>query len=471
MSFKLSKFFIYASVFFVGIVSVSTLFPFIVGKYVWFRSTIGLAVIFFCIGLIQDPQSHYLDRLKKLFKNPIVIAVTAFVAAFILAGMFGVNPVSSFWSNFERGEGGLQVLNFYAFFLLLGTLFSERKDWDKMFWMMCIVSLLMIGYGVGAHLKTIDAPAAEGEVGGAMYQTFKNFIGPSFNDEGFRFQGSIGNPAYVAVFLIFSIFYALNLLIRKYRDRLLSFQAISLYVLIAIFGTFFILAATRGAFLGLLAGLFVALLYLGLSKKEWRKYALGGIVAIAIVVGGLFAFKNNETVKSLPFSRLLDISVTTKTFADRATIWKMAIDGFKERPIFGYGPENFIYVFDRHFNPEYYKPGEGFGAWFDRAHSLIFDYLVETGIVGLLSFAAIFITLFFLFFKEILAKRNEKDDRHTHLSREPKILQAFLLMVVVAYLVQGLVLFDVSTTYLNLFLVLAFSVYLLSRVDKLEKGK
>lgn len=466
MSFKLSKFFVYASVFFVAIVSVSTLFPFIVGKYVWFRAMIGLAVIFFSIGLIQDPQSHYLNRLKNLFKSPIVIAVSAFVGAFLLACLFGVNPEMSFWSNFERGEGGLQILNFYALFLLVGALFSDRKDWDKMFWMMCFASLLMISYGVGAHLKTIDAPKAEGEAGGAMYQTFQYFIGPSFNDSSFRFQGSIGNPAYVAVFLIFSIYYALNLLVRKYRDRLLSFQAISLYLMIAIFGVFFVLAATRGAFLGLLAGLFVALLYLALSKKEWRKYALGTIAVLALAVGLLFAFKNSEVIKRQSFSRLLDVSVTTKTFSDRATIWKMALDGFKERPIFGYGPENFIYVFDRHFNPEYYKPGEGFGAWFDRAHSLIFDYLAETGIVGFISFASIFIVLFFMFFREVFTKRDEKDERHTHLSREPKVLQAFLLMVVVAYLVQGLVLFDVSPTYLNVFLVLAFSTYLFTRVDK-----
>ncbi len=471
MSFKLSKFFIYASVFFVGIVTVSTLFPFIVGKYTWFRSTIGLAVIFFCIGLIQDPQSHYLDRLKKLFKNPIVITVTAFVAAFLLAGVFGIDPGMSFWSNFERGEGGLQILNFYALFILAGTLFSERKDWDKMFWMMCFASLTMISYGVGAHLKNVDAPKTEGGSGGTMYQTFRYFIGPSFSDEGFRFQGSIGNPAYVAVFLIFSIFYAVSLLFHKYRDRLLSFQAISLYAMIAVFGTFFVLAATRGAFLGLLAGLFVALLYLALSKKEWRKYAFGTIAVLALSVGLLFAFKNSEVIKRQSFSRLLDISVTTKTFSDRAIIWKMAWDGFKERPIFGYGPENFIYVFDTHFNPAYYKPAEGFGAWFDRAHSLIFDYLAETGIVGFLAFASIFITLFFMFFREILRRRDEKDDTHTHLYREPKILQALLLMVVVAYLVQGLVLFDVSTTYLNVFLVLAFSTYLFSGVEKSANKK
>lgn len=467
MSFKLSKFFIYASVFFVAVVTVSTLFPFIVGKYVWFRSTIGFAVIFFCIGLIQNPQSHYLDRLKKLFKSPIVIAVTAFVGAFLLAGIFGVNPTMSFWSNFERGEGGLQVLNFYAMFILAATLFSERKDWDKMFWMMCFTSLLMISYGVGAHLKTIDAPAAEGQAGGAMYQTFQNFIGSGFNTEGFRFSGSIGNPAYVATFLIFSIFYAFNLLISKYKDRLLSFQAISLYLMIALFGVFFVLAATRGAFLGLLAGLFVGLLYLALSKKEWRKYAIGTIAVLALAIGLLFAFKNSDVIKRQSFSRLLDVSVNAETFSDRTTIWKMAWDGFKERPVFGYGPENFINVFDRHFNPAYYKPPAQFGAWFDRAHSLIFDYLSETGIVGFLSFASIFIVLFFMFFREIFRKRGEKDEEHTHLYREPKILQAFLLMTIVAYLVQGLVLFDVSTTYLNVFLVLSFCVYLFSGVEKL----
>ena len=471
MSFKLSKFFVYASVFFVGIVSTSTLFPFIVGKYVWFRSTIGLAVIFFCIGLIMDPQNHYLDKLKKLFKNPIVIAVSAFIGAFLLACIFGVNPEMSFWSNFERGEGGLQILNFYALFLLVATLFSERKDWDKMFWMMCFSTLIIIFYGIGAHLGTVDAPKTEGEAGGAMYQTFKNFIGPNFGVEGFRFQGSIGNPAYTAVFLIFSLFYAINLLIHKYRDRLLSFQAISLYVIIATFGTFFILAATRGAFIGLIAGLFVGLLYLALSKKEWRKYVLGTIAVLAIAIGLLFVFKDSKVIKERSFSRLLDISFTTKTFADRATIWKMAIDGFKERPIFGYGPENFIYVFDQHFNPDYYKPAEGFGAWFDRAHSLIFDYLAETGIVGLLSFASIFITLFFMFFREVLRRRSDKDESHTHLSREPKILQALLLLVIVAYLVQGLVLFDVSPTYLNVFLVLGFSVYLFSGVEKLANKK
>lgn len=471
MPFKLSKFFVYASVFFVGIVSVSTLFPFIVGKYAWFRGTIGLAIIFFCIGLIQDPQNQYLGRLKKLFKSPIVIAVSAFVGAFILAGIFGVDPGMSFWSNFERGEGGLQILNFYALFLLAGTLFAERKDWDKMFWMMCFASLIMISYGVGAHLKNIDAPKAEGEVGGAMHQTFRYFIGPSFSDEGFRFQGSIGNPAYVAVFLIFSIFYAVSLLYHKYRDKLMSFQAVSLYVMIAVFATFFVLAATRGAFLGLLAGLFVALLYLALSKKEWRKYAFGTIAVLALSIGLLFAFKNSEVIQKQSFSRLLDISVTTKTFSDRAIIWKMAWDGFKERPILGYGPENFTYVFDRYFNPAYYKPGDGFGAWFDRAHSLIFDYLAQTGIVGFLAFASIYTTLFFMFFREIFKKRDEKEDSHTHLSREPKVLQAILLMVIVAYLVQGLVLFDVSTTYLNVFLVLAFSTYLFSRVEKSANKK
>ena len=63
-------------------------------------------------------------------------------------------------------------------------------------------------------------------------------------------------------------------------------------------------------------------------------------------------------------------------------MWNIAWEGFKVRPIFGWGPENFLKVFDTHFDTRYFNPVDGFGAWFDRAHSVYFDYLVETGALG-----------------------------------------------------------------------------------------
>ena len=158
MLFKAAKFFLYAAVFAIVIVSTATLFPFIVGKYAWFRAMVDLALVCFFAGLLVDWDNgrHYITRLKQVWRSPVFIAVTVFAAVFVLAGFFGVRPSFSFWSNFERGEGGVQILHLYAFFVLLATLFREDKDWRKMFWLSMVAASLMILYGVlvgfGGHI-------------------------------------------------------------------------------------------------------------------------------------------------------------------------------------------------------------------------------------------------------------------------------------------------------------------------------
>jgi GxxExxY protein len=414
MYFKLSKFFLYLAPLAVVIVSSSTLFPFIVGKYAFFRTAVSLSLVFFLLGVLfnnkYQPISTNINKypsisisINQYLKNPLVVAVLAFVFVFVLAGFLGVNPAWSFWSNFERGEGGLQMLYLGVFFLLLILLFKEKSDWQKLFLISIIAAALMISYGVFAGLKYIDAEIVTTHLpmggteqrltgeGGPLYQTFKSFIGPDFRDEGYRFAGSIGNPAYVAVYLVFIIFYALYLLIEKYRYRLKSAGAIGLMAVIIFFSIFFFLAATRGAFIGLIAAGLAGLVYLGFSAKKWRKwFLLAGVIAL-LAVGSLVYFRNTAFVKSLPGGRIFDISFQAENFQNRLVIWKIAFDGFKERPLLGWGPENFPVVFDKHYNVKHFKPdAEGFGAWYDRAHNVFLDYLTQAGIFGLLSFLAIF---------------------------------------------------------------------------------
>ncbi len=449
--FKASKFFLFISVLFVGIVTSSTLFPFIVGKYVWFRTSIGLALILFCLGLLyQDKGFLMVNRIIEVFKKPIVIVISVFVAVFLLACLFGFDPINSFWSNFERGEGGLQILNFYVFFLLLITLFKEEKDWKLILSITIFGGLLMVFYGLLA---------------GSGVQ---GFAGIRFGESGFRFQGSIGNAAYVAAYSIFMMFYVAYLFFSSYGlKKIKSFGAISLIVLGLVFLTVFFSAATRGAFLGLIGALLVFIFYFGLSKKKYRKWFFTAGLICIILVGSLIYFQNSNFVKSIPGSRIFNISFTAKTFQDRTIMWDTAINGWKARPILGWGPENFIQVFNRHFNTEYFDPSQGFGAWFDRAHSVYFDYLVETGILGLLSFLSIFAIFYWQFFKKIRTINNEKltnkDNNFLKSSQSDEssslAIKGLFLAVPIAYLIQGIVLFDVSVIYFNIFLFMAFSVY------------
>ena len=478
--FKVSKFFLFLVPLTVVIVTPSTLFPFIVGKYVFFRTAVSLALIFFLLGYAKtrinadsnaDKRGFNISdnlrrnlRLSALWRQPLVIAVSVFVVIFLLACFFGVDPKMSFWSNFERGEGGLQILYFGIFFGLLAILFREEKDWKKIFWISILAAVLVIFYGLGAHLKYIDAEMTTRfengfEIreltgrGGPWFQTFKNYIGGSFKEPHFRFAGSLGNPAYTATYLVFALFYAAYLLITRINtDKKLIYTEFLVGLLILFF-VFFWLAATRGGFIGLLVGVVAAAGYFAYRHKSWRKWFLAGIVIMLLVISLLVYFKEASFVKSLPGSRLFDISFSAETFQHRTIMWKIALDGWKERPLLGWGPENYLKIFDKHFNIEYFIPAAGFGAWFDRAHSVYFDYLAETGILGLLSYLSIFI----VFYWQLLSKT--RINAEINISHQSSVSNALLIALPIAYLIQGLVLFETLPLYLNLFLFLAFANY------------
>ncbi len=122
------------------------------------------------------------------------------------------------------------------------------------------------------------------------------------------------------------------------------------------------------------------------------------------------------------------------------------------------GPENFTPVFDKYFNPNFYVPGQNTETWYDRAHSVFFDYLVETGILGLLSYLAIFVMFYWEFFRS--RKRAAADDKGGSVSGT--LLNGFVFAMPVAYLVQGVAIFDVLPMYVSLFAFLAFANYYFS---------
>lgn len=457
--FKASRFCLFIIPVGVAIVTISTLFPFIVGKYVWLRTLVDLALIFFLLGLLlQDRSSAMLQRFKTMFREPLVIAVSVFIGVFLIACFLGVNPHFSFWSNFERGEGGLQLLHFWLFFVLLLTLFQNERDWRRLFGWAIVGGALSAAYGLMAGWNV------------------ENFVGPRFGDEGYRFQASIGNPSYVAAYALFLFSYTVYLLRGAVsRAKLVSGGSVFLFLIALGFLVMFFAAATRGAFVGFIAAAVAFAGYFIFVHKRWRKWLISGVAAILLLVVLLVYFKDTPFVKSLPGSRIFDISFSATTFEHRAIMWKIAWDGFKERPLLGWGPENFLTVFARHFNTAYFTPESGFGAWFDRAHSIYFDYLVETGILGLLSYLGMFGALFWGIFRAgrrnaaIIPAGGHPAQKQEHASGLSPFVGALLFAVPVAYLVQGLVLFDVSVTYLNVFMFLAFAAFKLRDVGARQK--
>ncbi len=455
--FNFSKILLFIAPFSLVIVSTSTLFPFIVGKYTFFKIVIELALISFILGI--GFSSNKLD-LKKLlfdwFKSPLVIAVTAFVFLFTLSGFTGVNPSASFWSNFERGEGSFLMLHFYVYFILLLALFSNEKDWRHIFRLSIISGIFVMFYGI------LGAMNVRGVVG---------------NDICDRFAGSLGNPAYIGTLSIFLLFYVMyfiasgNWKSKNWKTIILPF----LILLVLFFFAFLTLSQTRGGFLGLGAGTILGMFYMSFSlpKHKWRIYAF--LMALGLVGLGLSGIYFRQHINLAPWcgagaNRILDVSISGATINTRFALWGQAIEAWKERPIFGWGPENFSIAFEKYYNPVH-------TVWFDRAHNIFFDYLVFSGIMGLSAFVGIFAVLYFQFFKKHWKNKFEINDKH-HVVDHKKygsisdlsdlqlsIVRALIFAVPIAYLVQGIVLFDVLPIYINLFLFLAFVEW------KLNQGK
>ncbi len=451
-SFKqISKWYLYISVLAVVVVMDSIFFPFIGGKDYFFRFTVELSLIAYILYWAFEARKDEIKNLIKAnYKKPLVIAVTAFVAAFLLACAFALDAHAAFWSNYERGEGGFQMIHYYIFFMLLVTLFQEENDWKNIFRWSLVASGLMIGYGLLGNymVNGFIGPYAGG---GAPAGWWHILI------DG-RFEGSLGNPAYVAPYLLFAAFYAVYLwLAGRIENKSSKLATWGYSALLVVFLFFFILTQTRGAFLGLGAGVIALLAYFAFTGSvKVRKWSAAVAILLIILGVGAYAERNSTFVQNLPEGRLLQISLSDSTAQTRLWVWGEAWQGFLARPVFGWGPENFTAVYDRYFDPRFYVPNQNTETWFDRAHSIVFDYLSETGLIGLLAYASIFFVIFWEFFRRRdLHKRGEHANAST-------VLKGAILALPVAYLVQGLAIFDVFPMYINLFLFFGFATYYFS---------
>ncbi|TSC67482.1 MAG: hypothetical protein CEO19_206 [Parcubacteria group bacterium Gr01-1014_73] len=390
------------------VVAHNLFFPFITGKAFVFRILVMLATGAWLILALRD--SDYRPKNSWLIK-----ALAAFLIIIGLADIFSANPFKSFWSNFERMEGFVTLLHLFLYFVVAGTMLNDWKYWKKFFQTSIVVSVIMAGYGIF-------------QLAGVLV----------INQGGTRLDGTFGNATYLAVYMLFHIFLTFFLLLRERFSKTgqWTYGAIIFLQLFILYHT-----ATRGAVLGLLGGILVTAILIALFEKErlfLKKGARIVLIAMVVLVGGFMAIKNTGFVQnSGALSRLASISLNEA--APRFMIWQMGWQGFKERPILGWGQESFNFVFNKYYNPKMFTQEQ----WFDRSHDIIFDWLITGGALGLLSYLSIFAALLFYIWR----------GKNGPLSFSEKAVFTGLLA---AYFFQNIFVFDNLGSYIMFFSILAF---------------
>jgi O-antigen ligase/tetratricopeptide (TPR) repeat protein len=407
----IAKFLIYGGLFLIPFLVLSVqnemFFPYITGKNFGFRMIVE--VIFASWVILAFYDAAYRPKMSWIFGS-----FTALLGVMLVANSLGENPVASFWSNFERMEGYMALLHTWMYVVVAGSVLTTDKLWNRYL-------------GVNVFVAGIVSFIAFAQVGGYVEHRY----------DGFRADATLGNATYMAVYMLFSAFVALFLAARTASRNMRVF----LILLSLLFAFMIVQTATRGTTLGLIAGFLVATLYVGLFSVQLKKYAIGALIALLVAIGGFIALRDSTFVQSNPtLQRIASISLSEGNV--RFKVWDMAIEGFKERPILGWGQSNFNYVFNAHYDPSIYFAE----AWYDRVHNIFFDWLIAGGVLGFIAYFSIYFSALYYLFVRPLVKHEEK---FTVVER------GVLIGLLVGYLVHNFFVFDNIVSYIYYGTILA----------------
>ncbi|MCX6779470.1 MAG: O-antigen ligase family protein [Candidatus Magasanikbacteria bacterium] len=402
------------------------IFPFVFPKAIYFRVLVELMLGLYVLLCILNKD--YLPR-----NTPLTLSVLFWLFALFLASIFGTDFIRSFWGNYERMSGWYTLAHFAVYFLIVTSIF---KTWGEWKWLLRWSLLWSLFVGL-TGLNFLLSDKSIMKIGGG---------------------GSLGNQIYLANFVLFFVFIAWYLF-RKEEKKVWKFLS-ALYIVVGV--GIMMYNGKRGPFIGLLAGVFVAAFLSSLFTKikKWRVIGLS-IFAILIVCGGLiFAFRQTDFVGNLPaIGPIARISLSSGTAETRLIAWNIAWQAFKERPVFGWGLENFYYAFNKYYNPVSLEHGY-YETWFDRSHNIFLDYLSTSGLIGFVSYLGFFAVCGWVVIKRFRQSAIQLDDL------------VFFTIFLVGYAVQNFFVFDHLSSYLVFFFV--FSLINFFDVDKknlLEKVK
>ena len=393
----------------------ATLYPMIVPKALLARTLITVMVACWLAAAIVDPSQRPPRRSR------VLLALVAYLGVALIAAFAGTSPTRSLWSTFERMGGVIDLAHWTAFVVVLASTLRGRDAW----WWPLNVNLI-----VGVVVAVVALAQHRG-LGVLPYYSAT---------PGYRVDASLGNATFLGAYMMVGMLLAMTYLAAEGeagRGWRLFWTATAI-----LDASVLVLSGTRAAFGGALVGL-VVLVLARLARAEFRRPAVGialfSASAAAAVALGLTDPRVRDVLArtNVMAERMAQISVSKGELAIRLALWKAGVAGVRDRPLLGWGPENFAAAFERHAGDDYFRVTKAFP---DHPHSQVVEELTTKGVVGLLSY----VTLYAAALVALRRKFHEGD-----------VFWAGIAAALVAYLVQSQFLFETPVLTAQLMLLLA----------------
>lgn len=338
-------------------------------------------ILLFTEALTLMGAYHLYQRREPLIlRNRWLLGASALlIGVQYLTSYLGIFPERSLWSDIFWSSGVLFLTHTAFLAILLGELLTAR-DWALVRRSVTLSAgffslLLIVGVqGLGVTNKV---------------------LGMNFEETGLTF----GNETYAGVYLLLAFVVGCIEVSRITKWPKIRIALLVSVVLTAVSPLLFNLdivlgrvplasvvdspAPLLGSARASSAALLVLLTFLGGSYllNRFASHALRGKLVLAWSVGLLVGLSALLALLFTPGSIVQNAYIQESTAA-RVIVWGAGLEALQERPLFGWGPENFNYAVERHFDNRLFQEENLAEIWFDRAHNLFVDTLVGSGVAG-----------------------------------------------------------------------------------------
>ncbi len=278
-------------------------------------------------GFAGKFKGQYVDTNRPLFAYVAICFFSIFISSNIL-----ISAKSFFFKTLE----------YFLLYLVIIDTFREEKKIK----FICTLAL------ISAIIIAIDALSQY--FSGYDFILYRKFYASRITA---TFQAPNDLAGYLISFILISIMMSFSKFKNKTINFLLMFEAIFLMIILFI-------SWTRGAWLGLIAGLLL------LSVFKGKKAFYGIIIALAIAM-----FISPGWIKDRIYSFF---TLTDNSTLDRRIMWHTAVRMIEAKPLLGHGLGTFMANYS-HFMPADYTE-------IVYAHNCFLQTAAEIGIIGLIIF-------------------------------------------------------------------------------------
>jgi O-antigen ligase len=388
-----------------------------------FAIEIGMAITM-ALVLIFYPFAFW----KKALKQPIAWGVGLFLLTLVITTLTSIDRITSWFGNIDRGTGTFFIGMLAIAAIALGSVLT--KDMARKY------LLVPITISASALVASLYAE----QIGWKVLLTAAQ-------------GGFLGNNSLVGTYLLMALFITIYLWLSSKTVRskwiygiLIAFLFINpIFVNFSFFnnihqGLFGLIGVAKGATISTIIGLIVSAgVWMVTSQKRIRKIigtCLLVVVVIVSTVGILQLVKPQSSLHAWFVKQETDV---------RFIYWHIGMEGFKARPVVGSGPETYGYTYQKYFNPIVMLESHSGEIWSNKPHNMFIQVLSETGMVGMIGYAALFIGLIYSLVQLYVIE----GDRRLLISMSG---------LLAAYMFNNLILFDTVTSYLILFMIIAYCI-------------